>query len=444
MRILYCLAACFMLWHGARGQSNDINPGQRVTLEQCIDYALKNQPALKQAQIDQQIAQKDVSISLSSWLPQVSLNGNLQDNLKIQTNVLNVEGEAPRTLQLGTKYSSSIGVSVSQTIFSSDVLLASSTSSDYKLRAEQNVRSAKIDLTVDVSKAYYQVLVYQQQIGVYDQTIERLNKNFKDAKSRYNAGVSDKIDYKRAQISLNNAIAQRKGAIEGSKTQKAILKQLMGYPADQEIEIHDDEIEEMANEVTLDTLQTLNYRDRIEYQLLETEKQLSQASIAYYRNGYIPSLSAFYNYNMAYLNDEFSELYNQDYPNSAVGVTLSLPIFQGTRRIRSIQKSKLQLQRLEIGEEYLKNQISAQYVQALGTYKTNLEQLKASQENYDIAQDVYNTVNLQYREGIKAYLEVIIAESDLRTSQLNYLNALLNVLSSKLDVEKAAGQININ
>jgi len=35
------------------------------------------------------------------------------------------------------------------------------------------------------------------------------------------------------------------------------------------------------------------------------------------------------------------------------------------------------------------------------------------------------------------------AETDLRTTQLNYLNALYSVLSSKLDVKQALGTISI-
>ncbi|UII28361.1 TolC family protein [Fulvivirga maritima] len=437
MRIIYCLAAFMILFHTARGQSDDIASGQSITLKQCIDYAMEHQPALRQSLVDQEIAQKDIGISLSEWMPQISLNANVQKNIEIQTSVIN--GEA---IPLGTNYNSTLGASVNQVIFSNSVLLAGKTASDYRLQAEQNTTDTKINLVVNVSKAYYMVLTSQQQIGVYDQTIERLEKNLKDATSQYNAGVADKIDYKRAQISLNNAIAERKGALESYKVQKAMLKQLMGYPLDSDISLADD-VASMENEVTTDTLQSLNYTSRIEYQLLQTQMQLAEANVSYYKQGYIPTLSAFFNYNFMYLNNEFSELYNRDFPNSAVGLTLSLPIFEGTRKIRNIQKSKLQLQRLEIQEEGLQQQINSEYVQALGTYKSNLEQLQASKENYEIAEDVYNTVKLQYREGIKAYLEVIVAESDLRTSQLNYLNALLNVLSSKLDVEKAAGEINI-
>jgi outer membrane protein TolC len=62
-------------------------------------------------------------------------------------------------------------------------------------------------------------------------------------------------------------------------------------------------------------------------------------------------------------------------------------------------------------------------------------------DNLEIAQEVYNTIQLQYKAGVKTFLEVIIAETDLRTSQVNYVNALYQVLSSKLDVQRALGTI---
>lgn len=442
MRVIYCLTGMLLLIQSARAQSDE-NNNRGLTLEQCIEYGMENQPALQEVIIAREIANKDVGINLSDWLPQVSATANLQQNLKQQVNVFQIEDQEPQTLTLGTEYTSTIGLAVNQVIFSSDVLMASKTASDYKQQADQNITDAKIDLLVNISKAYYQILTTEQQIAVYDQTIDRLEKNYTDAKNRYEIGVSDRIDYKRAQISLNNTKAQRKAAIETYKAQKALLKQLIGYPDGQELIIAD-EVEEMETEALLDTTYTPNYTNRIEYQLLQTQKNLSEASISYYKNSYIPSLSAFYNYNWQYLNNEFSGLYDQDFPNSAIGVSLSFPIFQGTRRIKNIQRSKLQYEQLEQRERGLENQFNTEYAEALGTYKSNLEQLQASRENYGIAEEVYETVKLQYDEGIKAYLELIVAESDLRTSQLTYLNALLNVLSSKLDVQKASGTINIS
>ena len=44
--------------------------------------------------------------------------------------------------------------------------------------------------------------------------------------------------------------------------------------------------------------------------------------------------------------------------------------------------------------------------------------------------------------GRQTYLEVINAETDLRTATINYYTALYNVLASKVDVQKELGQFN--
>ena len=89
----------------------------------------------------------------------------------------------------------------------------------------------------------------------------------------------------------------------------------------------------------------------------------------------------------------------------------------------------------------LRDSIQSEYTQALANYKSYLNDYYVQHDNLDLATDVYNTIYLQYKAGVKTYLDVIIAESDLRTSQVNYLNALYEVLSSKLDVEKALGTL---
>ena len=63
-------------------------------------------------------------------------------------------------------------------------------------------------------------------------------------------------------------------------------------------------------------------------------------------------------------------------------------------------------------------------------------------ENFFFSIEVYEVLRLQYRSGVKTYLDVITAETDLRTAQISYYNALYQVLSSKIDVEKSLGKIN--
>jgi outer membrane protein TolC len=120
---------------------------------------------------------------------------------------------------------------------------------------------------------------------------------------------------------------------------------------------------------------------------------------------------------------------------------LGLPIFQGGKRKYNIKQAEWELKRVDLDIVSLENSVNAEYTAALAAYKSNLANFLAVKENVQLAQEVYDVIQLQYRSGIKAYLEVITAETDLRTAQINYFNALYSVLSSKVDVQRALGVV---
>ena len=147
---------------------------------------------------------------------------------------------------------------------------------------------------------------------------------------------------------------------------------------------------------------------------------------------------------MNYQNNTLGNLYDQTFPSSVVGLKLTMPIFLGGKRTQEIKKSQLQARKIDLDLVNTKNKINTQYEQAIATYKANLNDLHTNKSNVDISKQVYNTIKLQYDEGIKTYLDLTTSETDLRTAQINYLNSLYNLLSSKLDVKQALGIITVN
>jgi len=407
-----------------------------ATLPNVISYSLKQQPTVQQAQIDERITDMQVKSKLADWFPQVNFNYLYQHNFQIQTNVI---GGNP--IKLGVNNTSALQFSASQTIFNRDVLLAKRTGSMVRQQAQQQTAGTKIDVVANVSKAFYDVLATEQQIKVTEENITRLQKSLNDAKNQYDAGVVDKTDYKRATIALNNALAAKKSNEEVLKAKKAYLKQLMNYPVNADLNIIYDSAT-LEGEIAVDTTLGADFSKRIEYRILETQRSLQEANVQYNKWAYIPSLSANGAYNLNYLNNSFGKLYNTSYPNSYAGLTLSFPIFQGGKRHYNIKQAEWELKRTDLDIVNLKNEVNSEYSAALAGYKANLANYLAVKENVELAKEVYEVIQLQYRSGVKTYLEVITAETDLRTAQINYFDALYGVLSSKIDVQKSLGQIN--
>jgi outer membrane protein TolC len=176
--------------------------------------------------------------------------------------------------------------------------------------------------------------------------------------------------------------------------------------------------------------------------MLETRKKLLQSNIKYNRWAYLPTLSANGAYNLTYNNNSFSKLYSTNYPNSFAALSLTFPIFQGGKRSTQIKQSELELQRIEWDIITLKNSVNAEYADALASYKVNYAAYLSLKENLSLAQEVYDVVQLQYRSGIKAYIEVITSETDLRNARILYITALYNLLTSKVDLLKSLGMLN--
>lgn len=409
---------------------------QDVTIQKAVEYAIKRQPVIQQSVIDEKIADARIRSKLADWYPQVNFNYNLQHNFIVQKTII-----GGNTVQIGSDNTSAGQFSVSQYIFNRDALLAKRTKEDVRLQAKQATSSDKIDLAVSVSKAFYDVLSTMQQVKVADANIVRIERSLKDAFNQYKAGVVDKIDYKRATITLNNTKATKKSNEDLLVAKLQYLKSLMNYPEKAELNIVYDSLQ-MEKEIVLDTMQTVDYKVRIEYKILETQKRLLAANVKYNRWSYLPSVSANGAYNLNFQNNDFGKLYNKNYPNSFAALTLGFPIFQGGKRKANITAAELELQRNELDIISLKNVVNSVYAQALASYKINLTNYLTLKENVDLAKEVYDVIQLQYRSGIKTYLEVITSETDLRTAQINYYNALYQLLASKIDVQKALGQIN--
>ena len=104
----------------------------------------------------------------------------------------------------------------------------------------------------------------------------------------------------------------------------------------------------------------------------------------------------------------------------------------------------MQYQRLTLDTLNIRNEINTQFVSAMSSYRSDLAAYRITQENIEIAQDVYNTVKLQYNQGVKTYLEVIVSETDLMSARINNLNALFMLMFSKLDVQRATGKISVD
>jgi outer membrane protein TolC len=415
---------------------------QVLSLDQCVVYALKHEPMINMAIINVAIVRATNAINTSGWLPQVNVTGSLTHYNTLPTSFFTDSGKLTQQ-KTGIVNTITPTLAVTQTIFNPALLYAVHAAPLYVKQARQITDSTKIEIIDAVSKSFYSLLNTLEQINILKEDTARLNKNVSDTYHQYVGGLVDKSDYDEAVISLNNSLFTLRQATETVRPQYAQLKQVMGYPPMQQFNVFYDTLQ-MKNDMAFDTTQNLTFEKRIEYQYLQTTKQLQLETVNYYRHAWLPTVGAFFNYEDEFESNSLSNLLSQGYPFSYEGLSLTFPIFTGFARTNNIKKARLQYDLLDWQEVELKSQIWNDYTTAMSNYRSNLYNVTVSEENVSLAKETYDIVELQYVQGLVPYLNVITAETNLITSELTYETSVFQVLSSKIDLEKAMGIITVN
>ena len=444
--VRFCIISGFLIiFFSANAQTTakDADTTEFLTLKQCIDYALIHQPALNRSLLNISIAKETNAVNLSGFFPQVSIEGTFTHYIQLPTSFFSDtsgSSTAPVRQRLGVVNTLTPEVYVSQAIFSPGLTYALRSAPLYLKQSNQITDSTKINVVATVSKAFYNLLLTLEQINVLKEDTLMLRQSVEDTYHQYVGGIVDETDNDQATITLNNSIAELKQANNNVVPQYATLKQLMGFEPEKQFNVSFDTLE-MMNDIYFDTTQELQFDKRIELQLINTSRELQHQTTRYYQYSFLPTVSAFYDKTFEFENNTFGKLFSSSYPNSLIGLSFDIPIFTGFARIHNLQRSKLQERVIDWDETEEKSQIYTEYTAALANYKSDFYNLKILQENVALAGKVNFIVNLQYKQGLVAYLNLITAQTNLITAQLNYTIALYQVLSSKIDLQKAMGMI---
>jgi outer membrane protein TolC len=410
------------------------------TLGQCIDYALQHQPGLNQSMINTSIVKTTNLINLAGWLPQVTVSGTLTHYYQLPTTLSRDSTGALEGTHNGLVNTALPGLTISQVVFEPQLFYALSSAHLYTRQAEQATDSTKIFTVSAVSKSYYNLLLTLEQISVLEEDTARLGRNITDTYNQFVGGIVDKTDYEQAIITFNNSLGQLKQQTENVSPNYAALKQLMGFPPEQQFNVVFDTLQ-MMQDIYYDTTEALQYDKRIDYQLLQTARDIQHQQTIYDVLSFLPTVSVFYDYVREYQSNATSNLFTTPYPYSYIGLSVNLPIFTGFSRIENFHKSQLQEDVLDWSAIDLKSEIYSEYTTGLANYKSNLYNLRLMSDNKARADTVYRVVSMQYKQGVVAYLNLLVAESNLITSEIGYVDALFQLLSSKIDLEKAMGNI---
>jgi len=419
-----------------RAQQNSQARTYQFNLKECLEYAYENQDSLKNAKLDIESARYKVKETRGIGLPQISGNAQFQDYLKIP--VMSFGGQ---TVKFGTQFQSTAGVEASQLLFNGSYLVGLRASKTYKELSQRNYNRTKISTTVAVTKAYYQVLVSNEQIRLLNANVTQLAQQLKETTEMNKQGFVEKIDLDRLSVIYNNLLTTRENTQRFLVLANQVLKFQIGMPVTDSLEVKDkiENVRLALNDVI--TVDTAAYKNRVEYGLLQTQRKLNDLNVARLRSENLPSLVAFGSSSTLFMEDKFSRLYNQNFPSTLVGLKLNVPLFSGFQRKYQIKQAQIEVKKNDNILNLAKNGFLLQQEQSRITYQNSIKSLNNQKANMDLAKEVLRVSKIKYHEGVGSSIEVTQAQTELEQAENNYIQALYDALVSKVDLDNAYGRI---
>jgi outer membrane protein len=416
------------------------------SMQQCIDFAAKNQMDIVNSRYDEVIAKAKVNEILGSGLPQVNGSVNLNDFLQIPTQLIPGEffGGKPGTfipIKFGTQYNTTADLTISQLLFDGTYIVGLQASHTYLELAQKNSARTKIETASTVMKAYYSVLIAEEKMNLIEANVIRLKKLFDDTKALNDNGMVEKIDLDRVSVAYNNIKVEKDKMVRLIALSYNLLKYQMGMDLKATLTLTDklNSLELVNWDVNTDGF---DYTKRIEYSLMETERKLGEFDLKRYKMTYYPSLVAFADVSENLYENKFDISGSQKwYETELIGAKLTIPIFDAQQKHSRVVQAQFNLKKLESQQKNLENSLNLQLTSAKTTYDNSVANLKVQKDNITLAENVYNVTKTKYENGIGSNLEVVTAQTALKEAQDNYYGALYDAIVAKVDLDKALGNI---
>lgn len=418
----------------------------QFSVKQCADYAGQNSIQVKNALVDVQMQQQTNKEITSAAYPHLSGSITANDFLDIPVSLIpgEIAGQPRGTfvpVRFGTKFNSTATLSLQQLLFDGQVFVGLQARSEAMQYANKNVELTKDQIKGNIYKIYYQLVVGKKQLESVDANIERLEKLLHDVTELYKNGFAERLDIDKTNVQLTNLKTEKLKIENALANGNSGLKTLMGMPQSEMLVLTDTLSDADLKKGILDDGE-INYNDNKQIQVLNSVKKLNEYNIRRYKLTAIPTVAAFASYAKNAQRQKFDFLGRGDwFTTSVIGLSISVPIFDGFARQSRVTKARLDLQKINNTIDLVKQSVDNEVVAARRNMTSALLTLDNQQRNIQLSEKVYKTTKLKYEQGLGSNTEIYNANADLKVAQNNYYSALYDAINARIDYLKATGKL---
>ncbi|MBO4739229.1 MAG: TolC family protein [Bacteroidales bacterium] len=398
------------------------------TLEECIKYALENNLDIKKVKLSEQEDVIDRKQAIASLFPSVSGSVSQSYNRGYDKDEDRITGQWGGSYSLGASVDLFRGLKNFWTL------------KQTKIQSQQTaiiMRQTEYDIKIAITKAYMQILYYQEALNIATQNRTVAQSQMERGKKLLEAGSSSKSEYATLQSQYASANAQVVKVQNSLDNMKLQLKQLLEMGIDDEIDVVIIDIDESQIMVPLADKKQI-YQNALNnmpaMHLAEVNKKMAALNYKIVLANCFPSLSlngSIGSSNVYGTAQDFGDQMKNTFRQS-LSLGLSIPIFTNLQSYASVQKAKIQQQSIEFdyaeAEDDMLKTIESLYQDCLSAqaeYLASKQQLESAELSYDLVAEKFSL-------GMQNATDILVERNNLNAAQQNVLQNKYTALLSQL------------
>lgn len=405
-------------------------------LREVLNITLQNNFDLKLNRASIEYSEVDLKNAFGQYLPNISMSSSYSRQLNNPNEIAD---------ELLNQYSARIGANL--------VLFDGFGREANYTRAQKTLQSAKINLDfqmqyvfLDAYNAYINVVRAYQIVRTRKENVELGQAELERIHARFEAGVLPATAVYAQEADLGNRTLELVSAENDLNIAKAQLLTIMGLTPDMEVEfkiddlpsdISEDEIKAFRNKIgNMNDAVSLALQQRLDWKSAKLRLDATKESLEMAKSNYYPQLSA--NSYWSWLN---TSLKGFDRSNYYFGLSLSVPIFNNFSTDLRVQSGKFELDQRQIELLKLEQQIRKSVQVAYLNLQAAEKQIDIARKTVLSARENYNSTQERLNVGVATFNDLIHANTQLITAQINQINSIYNYVKARNELLFAIGAL---
>ena len=397
-----------------------------MTLDKCIELALGNNPQINAAFHDILASDARIKQVWSNYFPQVSWQTGYTRIRQLQLSDALGKNLTFNYFILGQ-------VTLQQMLYDFGVTQNQATIKRLDYEAYKTTLGATInDVIYQTKDAYYNLLYAFENKRVAEDTVNKFEMFYNQAKAFYEIGMNPKVDVTIAEVNLSNAKLQLIQADNAVNLAVARLNNVMGVPFIDKYNVQE-RLKYQPVDVTFNQSIEIARDARPELKLAELKVESANQTLKLVKKSYFPTLSIEGQYQVGGKSWTSNYGYN-------LGGYLNFPTVNGMLIKNEIQEARYLYDKEIANAKNTQNQIYLEIQNAYLMLEEKKNQMPVAMLGVKQAKENYELSYGRYRVGEANPTELKDAQINYQQAQLSYYNALYQYNSAKAALEKAIGK----